>query len=83
MFNRVRVISSLLGATAVLALAAASPTFAPAAEAQSVTWKQLSPKKSPSTRAFTAMAYDPVSKQVVNFGGFDGSNYSNETWTFD
>jgi hypothetical protein len=29
------------------------------------------------------MAYDPVSKKTVLFGGFDGSHYLSETWTFD
>src|ERR1700682_611841 len=83
MFNRVRVVSSLLAATVALALAAASPTFAPAAETQSVTWKKLSPTKSPSAREGSAMAYDPVGKKTVIFGGSTASSYLNETWTFD
>jgi hypothetical protein len=83
MFNRVRTISSLLAGTAVLACVATSPSFAPAAKAQSVTWKRLSPRMSPSARTYSAMAYDPVSKKVILFGGFDGSAYLNETWTFD
>src|SRR5271167_1316409 len=84
MGHRVGAISSLLAATAVLAFAAASPAFTPAAEAQSVTWKRLFPKQSPSARAYSAMAYDPVSKKVVLFGGYDGNGaYLNETWTFD
>ena len=80
MTNRVRRICRLLAA---FTLAAAFPTFTPSAKAQTVTWKQLSPKKSPSARAFTAMAYDPVSKKVVLFGGYDGTTHLNETWTFD
>src|SRR3984957_14455942 len=81
MFNRVRVISSLLAAAA--AFAALAFTVVPEAEAQSVTWKQLFPGKFPSARTFTAMAYDPVSKKTVLFGGFDGSRYLSETWTFN
>ena len=46
-------------------------------------WKKLSPSKSPSARAYPAMAYDPVSKKVVLFGGFGASSYLNDTWTFD
>jgi len=78
-FNRVRVISSL----AVVLFAAAWLGVVPIAEAQTVTWKQLSPKTSPSARAFSAMAYDPVSKKIVLFGGFDGNSHLKETWTFD
>ena len=71
MFNRVHAVFSLL-ATFMLALAVASTVLAPAAEAQSLTWKRISPKKSPSPRAYSAMAYDPVSKKVVLFSGYDG-----------
>ena len=80
MFNRFGVISRLLTAVAFVA---ASLAFVSNAKAQSVNWKQLSPKKSPSPRAYSAMAYDPVSKKIVLFSGFDGSAYLKETWTFD
>src|ERR1700692_2621217 len=83
MFHRVRVISSLLAAAAVITFAAAFLAVVPDARAQSLTWKRLSPKKSPSARAYPAMAYDPVSKKIVLFSGFDGSSYLRETWTFD
>jgi hypothetical protein len=83
MINRVRVSSSLLAAAAVVALVAISPTLCATAEAQSVNWKRLSPPKSPSARAGVAMAYDPVSKKIVVFGGLTASRYLNETWTFD
>jgi hypothetical protein len=83
MFHRVRVISSLLAGAAVITFAAASLAVVPDARAQSLTWKRLSPKKSPSSRAYPAMAFDPVSKKIVLFSGFDGSSYVRETWTFD
>jgi hypothetical protein len=82
MFNRARAIPSLLIAAAVLTFAAAS-TFSPVAAAQSVTWKQIFPAKTPSARGGPAMAYDPVSKKTVAFGGFTANRYLNETWTFD
>jgi hypothetical protein len=77
MFNRVRIIT-----LAVAAIVATSLVLVPAVAAQSVTWKRLAPTKSPSARAYSAMAYDPVSKKVVLFGGFNGT-YLNQTWTFD
>jgi len=78
---RIRGIFSLLTVSAVFVLTAGA--FAPAAEAQSVTWKQLFPRRVPSARAFSAMAYDPVSKKMVLFGGWDGTAHLNDTWTFD
>ena len=44
---------------------------------------QLNPATSPSPRAVSAMAYDPVSKKVVMFGGFNDTTYLNDTWTWD
>jgi len=75
MFYRVGAISRLIAAVTLLALVTAPLTSAPAAEAQSVTWKKLSPRNSPSARAYSAMAYDPVSKKIVLFSGFDGTTY--------
>lgn len=48
-----------------------------------VNWTQLSPATSPGARANVAMAYDPVSRDVILFGGFTGAAYSDETWAFD
>ena len=47
------------------------------------TWKKLSPLKSPAARLYPAMAYDPVSKKVVLFGGLGSNANFNDTWTFD
>jgi hypothetical protein len=49
----------------------------------SATWVQLSPGVAPPARSYLAMAYSPAGGRVVMFGGFDGSGYLNDTWTFD
>jgi hypothetical protein len=54
-----------------------------AADVPTVNWTKLSPANSPTARGYTAMAYDAVSRQIVLFGGYDGSKYLNDTWTFD
>ena len=50
------------------------------------TWTQQSPTTSPSpARVDASMAYDPVTGQLVLFGGYrPGGGYDfNETWTYD
>src|SRR3954468_1192332 len=46
-------------------------------------WIQLSPNASPPARSYPAMTYDPISGKTIVFGGFDGTGYLNDTWTFD
>ena len=50
-------------------------------------WEQLSPPHSPPAVAVHGMAYDPVRRLAVAFGGEIGEMYSNSlltgTWTFD
>jgi hypothetical protein len=47
-------------------------------------WKTISGLKPvPTLRSFSSMAYDATLKKTVLFGGFDGVNYINETWTWD
>ena len=41
-------------------------------------WTQRTPKHGPSARYLASMAYDAVSQEVVLFGGFSGSSYTNE-----
>ena len=48
-----------------------------------LTWTELSPAVSPSARSYPAMTYDASSRKVLLFGGFGGSGYLNDTWTFD
>ena len=66
----------------LLAILLSSAIIASAAGA-TVTWLKVSPPSSPSARAAMTMAYDPVSKKVVLFGGFDATGYLNDTWVFD
>lgn len=48
------------------------------------TWIQRSPVTSPATRSGSAMAYDPVGRVVVLFGGSPGQNdLDSETWIWD
>src|SRR5206468_8793434 len=46
-------------------------------------WIELCPPISPSPRSYLAMTYDPASDKIIMFGGFDGTTYLNDTWTFD
>src|SRR5437868_15380926 len=46
-------------------------------------WVQLSPTTSPPARSYLAMTYDAASGKVIVFGGYDGTGYLNDTWTFD
>jgi Galactose oxidase, central domain len=56
---------------------------ATAARTRSLEWVQLASANSPPARSYLAMTYDPVSGKVIAFGGFDGTGYLNDTWTFD
>src|SRR5439155_218044 len=56
---------------------------ATAAGPQVTGWIQLCPPISPPPRSYLAMTYDPASGKVIMFGGFDGTTYLNDTWTFD
>ena len=56
---------------------------ATAATPRSPSWIKLSPATSPPARSYLAMTYDPASGKVIMFGGFDGTGYLNDTWTFD
>ena len=46
-------------------------------------WIELSPTNSPPARSYLAMTYDPVSGKIIAFGGFNGTSYLNDTWSFD
>lgn len=47
-------------------------------------WFRKNPAVSPPARQQHAMAYDPIRRQVVMFGGWGpGSVYLNDTWTWD
>ena len=49
-------------------------------------WSDLSqspPSPAPSSRKFASMAFDPASGSLVLFGGFNGTSWLNDTWTWD
>ena len=79
--NQPRPFRFLIGIYFCMALLAASS--AAAAPRSSKTWVQLSLNISPPARSYLAMTYDPASGKVIMFGGFDGTGYLNDTWTFD
>ncbi len=83
MLARSHVIKGLLILAA--AFVAVLPVLTHASDPGSANWTKLSPATSPSGRAGATMAYDPVSKKIVLFGGFGGPSkaYLNDTWTFD
>jgi len=82
MMNRTPLNRLFCSAVLAAALAIVCPLNLVAQNVPAMTWIQLSPANSPSARDVSAMAYDPVSKKVVMFGGYSGS-YLNDTWTFD
>jgi Kelch motif protein/galactose oxidase-like protein len=77
-------IRRLLVAAFACSLAAAA-TFVSAAGAatDARVWTLVSPPVSPPARAGHSMAYDPVGKQVLVFGGYDDVGYLNDTWTWN
>lgn len=46
-------------------------------------WTSLSPKHVPANRSFTSLVYDQHLKKSVLFGGWDGSNFRDDTWVWD
>ncbi len=47
------------------------------------TWRLMSPATTPGPRQKHAMAYDPVRRRMVLFGGNTGAVTVNETWEYD
>ena len=52
-------------------------------EFNGTTWTQRTPAANPGKRTKAAMAYDPVRKQMVLFGGNNGTNLLRDAWTWD
>src|SRR5438309_1527849 len=73
---------SLLKATPI-ALVCSVLAAGPDAVAGARTWTLLRPALASPPRAAMTMEYDPVSRFVVTFGGFDDTQYLNQTWIWD
>lgn len=54
-----------------------------ASAASNPTWLRIILDNAPTPRCDGAMAYDPVSKKLVLFGGFDATHQLGDTWVFD
>ena len=67
------VVAVLFIAAGLFGALSAVPGPARAAAATN-TWSQQYPATSPPARAFSSMAYDPVHRQVVLFGGLNDSS---------
>jgi|HubBroStandDraft_6_1064221.scaffolds.fasta_scaffold00095_6 hypothetical protein len=57
--------------------------FTRAADVHPLSWAKLNPPISPSARENFAMAYDPISKKTILFGGANETKLLGDTWTFD
>jgi len=77
-------ISRILRAAVVSALFVLVATMLSlAADPSTLTWTKLRTTKGLPARAGFASAYDPISKKVVVFGGYNNQTDLNETYTFD
>ena len=83
MFNRTLPTSLLCAAAILAALVTFPPAVSVAQDGPSLAWVKLNPPVSPPARDVSAMAFDPVAKKVVMFGGFGAPGYLNDSWTFD
>jgi hypothetical protein len=59
-------------------------TSPPASAARAVpVWTERQPTNSPSARTFASIAYDAAHRQVVLFGGYDGTTFLGDTWIWN
>ncbi len=82
MLNRI-VVGRAKHAAAVIVMMIAVCPLLTAAAGTSEMWQKMAPQHHPSARINMAMAYDPAGKNIVLFGGFDGTSYLNDTWIFN
>lgn len=68
----------LLGLSAPAAVAATAHAPVPA-----VRWGQRTPVSSPGPLAYAASAYDPATKQLIVFGGWNGEHFQAGTWAWN
>lgn len=52
-------------------------------EFNGTTWSAKDPQNDPPIRRFGAMVYDKRLKKTLIFGGYNNSNYRNDTWSWD
>ncbi len=55
----------------------------PAASRSTPAWHRIKTVHQPSQRLGMSTAYDPISRRLVLFGGYDGAAYFADTWVFD
>ena len=80
MVNRISLRRTASGIAMLGLLALCAPVAA--ASGPEGAWRKLALAHNPSPRANMIMAYDPVGKNIVMFGGYDGI-YLNDTWIFN
>jgi hypothetical protein len=73
---------TVVAASATIALVIMQAAALGAADAPPV-WSLRTPATSPSARTFASVAYDAAHRQVVLFGGFDGTSFLGDTWTWN
>jgi hypothetical protein len=80
----IRRIITVAAAGVMAAAITAAPSGAMAGPAVTHTWTNLDPAVSAPARGGMTMAYDPVSRSIVTFGGWDQNiQYLDQTWVWD
>lgn len=80
MINRIGVSRGVRGSAGFLTVIVVCSQILSASQSA---WRKLSLAHSPSARVNMTMAYDPVGKSILLFGGYDGVSYLNDTWIFN
>ena len=80
MIDRVAVTRSVRNAVVFLMMVS---VCAPISSASQSAWRKLSLAHNPSPRVNMVIAFDPVGKNIVLFGGYEGTSYLNYTWIFN
>jgi hypothetical protein len=84
MVRRRKLAGSSTGALALVVVIGLSGLTAPASATNPPnTWTQLSPATSPPVRDDAAMAYDPVTNQLLLFGGSNVTGFLGDTWSWN
>ena len=78
-----RLLGAVVMLLAGLILLPAAAAFAGSSTSPTPTWTQASPATSPPARNGATMAYDPATGNMVLFGGYTGSSYLADTWTWN